>query len=187
MPDIRQARILIIATHGFEQSELIEPRDRLRGAGARVDVATPDGRPIRAWAKTDWGETVEADLMIADARPGDYDALVLPGGVMNPDKLRMDDVAVEIVRNFIDAGKVVGAICHAPWLLVQADAVRGRDVTSYQSIRRDVENAGGLWIDREVVTDNGIVTSRGPQDITAFVAKLVEEVQEGPHKRARGI
>lgn len=185
MPDIRRARILMIATHGFEQSELVEPRNQLRSAGAEVDIATPDGLPIRGWDRTNWGETVEADLKIGDARPQDYDALVLPGGVMNPDKLRTDDTAIETVRNFIDTGKVVGAICHAPWLLVQADAIRGRDVTSYRSIRRDVENAGGQWIDRDVVTDNGIVTSRGPQDIPVFVAKIVEEIQEGPHNRAR--
>ncbi|PRH89299.1 protease [Labrys okinawensis] len=187
MPDIRQARILILATHGFEQSELVEPRDQLRNIGAEVDVATPDGLPIRGWNATDWGETVEADLKIGEARPEDYDALVLPGGVMNPDKLRTDDTAIDTVRNFIDTGKVVAAICHAPWLLVQADAIRGRDVTSYQSIRRDVENAGGLWMDRDVVADNGIVTSRGPQDIPAFVAKIVEEIQEGLHHRARAI
>ncbi|MGN8118945.1 type 1 glutamine amidotransferase domain-containing protein [Labrys sp. 22185] len=187
MPDIRHARILMIATHGFEQSELVEPRNQLRSIGAEVDLATPDGLPIRGWNRTDWGETIEADLKIGEARPDDYDALVLPGGVMNPDKLRTDDATIETVRNFIDTGKVVGAICHAPWLLVQADAIRGRDVTSYQSIRRDVENAGGQWIDRAVVADNGIVTSRGPQDIPAFVAKIVEEIREGPHKRARGI
>lgn len=187
MPDIKQARILILATHGFEQSELIEPRNQLCSAGAHVDVATPDGQAIRGWNHTDWGETVQADRRIGDVRVDDYDALVLPGGVMNPDKLRQDETAVGTVRTFLDTGKVVAAICHGPWLLVEAQAVSGRDLTSSRSIRKDVENAGGQWLDRAVVTDNGIVTSRGPQDIAAFVAKIIEEVQEGPHKRARGI
>jgi len=185
MPSIRDARILILATHGFEQLELTVPRDELRKAGARVDVASPDGKPIRGWDRTDWGETAPADLKIADAKPVDYTALVLPGGVINPDKLRIDDAAMTIVRSFLDSGKVVAAICHGPWLLVQADAVRGRDVTSYKSIRKDLENAGGQWVDQKVVTDNGIVTSRSPEDLPAFVAKIIEEVEEGRHTRPK--
>ncbi|MDQ0391480.1 type 1 glutamine amidotransferase domain-containing protein [Labrys monachus] len=185
MPKINEARILILATNGFEQLELTVPRDELRKAGARVEVASLDGKPIRGWDKVDWGDTVPADLKIADARPNDYTALVLPGGVINPDRLRIDEATMKIVRAFLDSGKVVAAICHAPWLLVQADAVRGRDVTSFKSIRRDVENAGGQWVDKEVVVDNGIITSRSPDDLPAFVAKIIEEVQEGTHDRAR--
>jgi len=185
MPKINEARILILATHGFEQLELTVPRDELRKAGARVDVATLDGKPIRGWDRVDWGETAPADLKIADADPKNYIALVLPGGVINPDRLRVDETTMNIVRAFIDTGKVVAAICHAPWLLVQADALRGRDVTSFKSIRKDVENAGGLWVDKPVVVDNGIVTSRSPDDLPAFVSKIIEEVEEGAHKRAR--
>ena len=181
MPSIRHACILILATDGFEQQELTVPRDELRKKGACVDVATPTGRSIRGWDKTDWGETAPADLKIADAKPDDYDALVLPGGVINPDKLRIDDDAMRIVRSFLSNGKVVAAICHGPWLLVQADAVRGRNMTSYKSIRKDVENAGAHWIDKEVVTDDGIITSRSPDDLSAFVTKIVEEVEEGRH------
>ncbi|HLJ72095.1 MAG TPA: type 1 glutamine amidotransferase domain-containing protein [Roseiarcus sp.] len=183
MPSIRDARILILATDGFEQLELTTPRDELRKAGAHVDVASPKGGPIRGWNKTDWGESVPSDLAIASAKPEDYDALVLPGGVINPDKLRIDEAAMKIVRSFMESGKVVAAICHGPWLLVQADAVRGLNMTSYKSIRKDVENAGGKWVDKEVVTDKGVVTSRSPDDLKAFVPKIVEEIEEGRHQR----
>ncbi|MBS7539005.1 type 1 glutamine amidotransferase domain-containing protein [Ancylobacter lacus] len=183
MPNIREARILILATHGFEQSELMVPRDALRKAGATVELATPDGQPIRGWNEKDWGDTAEADLKIAAADPARYDALVLPGGVINPDQLRVNPDAMKVVRAFLDSGKVVAAVCHGPWLLVEADAVRGRNVTSFPSIRTDVVNAGGNWVDREVVADQGIVTSRSPADLPAFVAKIIEEVGEGRHER----
>jgi len=184
MPKIDQARILIMATDGFEQSELTVPRDKLRAAGAKVDVASPSGGEIRGWDETDWGETVPVDLPIDQARLDDYDALVLPGGQINPDKLRTEPKAVELVKQFVSSGKVVAAICHGPWLLVEADALRGRKVTSFQSIRTDVANAGGNWVDQEVVVDQGIITSRSPKDLDAFVGKIVEEVQEGRHQRA---
>ena len=142
MTAINKAKILIIATHGFEQAELEVPRDKLREAGAKVDVATPDGNEIRGWNKKDWGNTAPADLKIANARESDYDALVIPGGVLNPDKLRINDDAMKIVRDFLNSGKIVAAVCHGPWLLVQADALKGRNATSYKSIREDVENAG---------------------------------------------
>jgi len=183
MPKIRDARFLILATDGFEQLELTVPRDELRKTGARVDVATPTGHSIRGWDKTDWGETVPADLKIANAKADDYDALVLPGGVINPDKLRIDDDAMRMVKSFLNSGKVIAAICHGPWLLVQADAVRGRKMTSFKSIRKDLENAGAQWVDKEVVTDDGIITSRSPGDLSAFVAKIVEEVEEGRHRQ----
>ncbi len=136
MPNIREARILIIATDGFEQLELKVPRDELRKAGAKVDVATPAGSSIRGWNKTNWGESAPADLKIASVRPDDYDGLVLPGGVINPDKLRIDADAMRVVKAFLDSGKVVAAICHGPWLLVQADAARGRTMTSYRRYGR---------------------------------------------------
>ncbi|MFN4165531.1 MAG: type 1 glutamine amidotransferase domain-containing protein [Ferrovibrio sp.] len=177
-------RILIIATDGFEQSELVVPRDKLREAGATVDVASPTGKPIRGWDRKDWGSEIGVDLKIAAAEPAGYDALVIPGGQINPDKLRVDENAMATVRAFLDGGKVVAAICHGPWLLVEADAVRDRTVTSYKSIRTDLANAGGRWVDREVVVDQGIVTSRSPDDLNAFVGKIIEEVREGRHRRA---
>jgi protease I len=183
MTDIKQARILVIATNGFEQDELEVPRDRLRDAGATVTVATPDGKDIRGWKGSDWGNTARADAKIADMQESDFTALVIPGGVMNPDKLRVDDDAMAIVKAFLDSGKVVAAVCHGPWLLVQADALKGRQATSYKSIRKDLENAGAKWIDETVVVDNGIITSRNPDDLPAFVSKIIEEVEEGKHYR----
>lgn len=184
MPAIGDARILIIATNGVEQAELTVPRDRLRAAGARVEIATPGGDAIRGWKTDDWGDSIPADAALDAVDPAAYDALVLPGGQINPDLLRVDPDAMRIVRSVLDSGKVVAAICHGPWLLAEADAVRGRQVTSYPSIRTDLVNAGAHWVDREVVADQGIVTSRKPDDLDAFVEKIVEEVEEGRHRRA---
>lgn len=183
MADIKQSRILIMASDGFEQSELLVPLQKLKEAGAKVDVATPENKPIKGWDKKDWGETVQADKAIADVKEGDYDALVLPGGQINPDVLRTNPTAVGLVRDFVAAGKVVAAICHAPWLLVEAGVANGRQMTSYHSIKTDVKNAGANWVDKEVVVDKGIVTSRSPDDLPAFVAKVIEEVSEGRHQR----
>jgi protease I len=183
MTDIKDARILIIAANGFEQSELEVPRDRLREAGAKVEIASPDGKTIRGWKHKDWGTEVSADLSLADAKESDYTALVIPGGVMNPDQLRVNDDAMKLVKDFLASGKVVAAVCHGPWLLVQADALRGRNATSYPSIRKDLENAGAKWADKEVIVDNGIITSRRPDDLEAFSKKIIEEMREGKHSR----
>ncbi|HEX4369735.1 MAG TPA: type 1 glutamine amidotransferase domain-containing protein [Rhizomicrobium sp.] len=183
MPKIDQAKILIIATNGFEQSELEVPHDKLKEAGAMVTIASPDGKDIMGWDKKDWGRPASADMKIADAKEGDYDALVIPGGVMNPDKLRIDADAMKLVKAFLSSGKIVAAVCHGPWLLVQADALKGRQATSFKSIRKDMENAGAKWMDEEVVVDNGIITSRKPDDLPAFVKKIIEEVEEGKRYR----
>jgi protease I len=184
MSDIKNARILILATDGFERSELLVPRDELSKAGATVHVAAPEAGTIKAWQKGDWADTVPVDKALDAVDVGDYEAIILPGGVINPDKLRSNEKAVDLVRDFASKGKVVAAICHGPWMLVEADVIRDRAVTSFWSIRTDVENAGGRWRDDEVVVDKGIITSRAPDDLPAFVAKIVEEVREGAHARA---
>ena len=180
--DLSDRRVAFVATDGFEASELYEPLEALRGAGAEVKILSVRGASsIRAWDEGDWGDTLPVDGTVDDQDVKDFDALVLPGGVMNPDKLRMNDEAVAFVRGFIEAGKPVAAICHGPWLIVEADAARGRTMTSYPSLRTDIENAGGDWIDEEVVVDSGLVTSRGPDDLDAFIAKSIEEIHEGVH------
>jgi protease I len=178
-------RIAILATDGFEQAELLEPRRALDEAGARTDVVSPKEGQIKGWQEQDWGETVSVDVLLAQADPNNYDGLLLPGGVMNPDKLRMDPKAVDFVRSFAESGKPIAAICHGPWTLVEAGAVRGRKVTSWPSLQTDIRNAGGMWVDQEVVTDNGIVTSRKPADIPAFSRKMIEEFAEGQHSQRR--
>ncbi|QLF69712.1 type 1 glutamine amidotransferase [Peteryoungia desertarenae] len=183
MPSIDTSRILILATHGYERSELRVPLEKLSDKGATVSIASLEEGPIKSWDEKDWGDTVDVDLTVDQVDASDYDALVIPGGQINPDLLRKEEAAVEVVRAFVKSGKPVAAVCHGPWLLVEADALRGRKATSYASIRTDLKNAGADWRDEPVVTDQGIVTSRNPGDLDAFVDKIVEEVEEGRHDR----
>ena len=185
MAEIGNARVVILATHGFEQSELMVPLKKLKDAGAQVVVVSPERGQIRGWKDKDWGESVAVDKTLDEVSAADYDAIVLPGGQINPDLLRINQKALQLIQAFLDDGKVVAAICHAPWLLVELDAVRDRQVTSYKSIKTDVINAGGEWVDREVVTDRGLITSRNPGDLDAFVTKIIEEIEEGGHARQR--
>jgi protease I len=178
-------KVAILATDGFEQSELFEPKKALEEAGAEVSIVSLKSGEIKGWNNTDWGNSIEVDLTVAEANAEDFDALQLPGGVMNPDKLRMDEKAVAFIKAFFDAGKPVGAICHAPWTLIEADVVNGRKVTSWASLRTDLENAGAEWVDEEVVVDNGLITSRKPDDIPAFNEKIIEEFAEGVHKKQK--
>ena len=174
-------KVAALVTDGFEPSELTEPVAALRDAGATVSVVSDHAGTIRG--KTD-ADTATVELTLDTARPDDYDALLLPGGVKNPDTMRQDARGVAFVRHFADAGKPIAAICHAPWLLVEADVVRGRRVTSYPSLKTDLRNAGAEWVDEAVVVDQGILTSRTPKDLPAFNAKMLEEFAEGTHERS---
>jgi len=172
MTRIENTRIAILATHGFEQSELFQPLLHLRVSGATVVVVSPETGKIRGWNDNEWGKTVDVDMAVEDARVEDFDALILPGGQMNPDTLRGNSAAVDFVRKFFYSGKPLAAICHGPWMLIEAGVIAGRRVTSYASIKTDVMNAGGLWQDSAVVTDQGLVTSRKPDDRMRFVRRL---------------
>jgi protease I len=174
-------RIAILATEGFEQSELEQPREALDEAGAETDLVSLQSGEIKAWDEDDFGDSFDVDLTLDEADPESYDGLLLPGGDMNPDKLRLEPKAVEFVRAFFQAGKPVAAICHGPQLLIEADVVRGRKLTSYPSVKKDLMNAGANWVDEPVVVDNGLVTSRKPDDIPQFNAKMIEEFGEGIH------
>ena len=184
MPDISQAKFLIVATDGFEESELFGPREILRDRGGEVTLASPDLKPIQATVHDDPGKTIRPDLTVEDARAEDYDALILPGGVRNPDQLRTNKAAIALIKAFADAGKPVAAICHGPWLLVEADLLRGRTATGWPSIRTDLKNAGANVVDQEAVTDGNIVTSRKPDDIPAFTEAVIRLVEQAP-ARAR--
>jgi protease I len=176
-------RVAILVADGFEQVELTGPKEALEAAGAETFIISPVEKKVKAWDEDDWGSKFKVDVPLAEANARNYDALLLPGGVMNPDHLRLYPEAIEFVRQFVNSGKPIGAICHGPWTLIDAGAVRGRRMTSYRSIKTDLVNAGANWVDEEVVTDNGIVTSRKPADLPAFNRKLIEEIGEGAHDR----
>jgi protease I len=172
-------KVAILVADGFEQVELLEPRKALDEAGAKTEVVSPAKGKVKGWDMTDWGQQVAVDVPLQQAKADNYDALLLPGGVMNPDKLRRNEDALNFVRAFFDAGKPVAAICHGPWTLIDAGVAKGRKMTSYHSIQMDLKNAGVNWVDQEVVVDQGLVTSRKPDDIPAFNEKMIEEFAEG--------
>jgi protease I len=175
--------IAILATHGFEESELKSPKEFLEKEGWKVDIVSPESGSIKAWAEKDWGKEYPVDKNLSEANSKDYDALVLPGGVINPDQLRTNEDALNFVREFFNEKKPVAAICHGPQILIDAEVVEGRKMTSVKNISIDLKNAGVNWVDQEVVVDNGLVTSRTPEDLPAFNAKMVEEIMEGKHDR----
>jgi len=183
MSKLAGKNILILATNGFEQSELEIPLAKLQEAGATVHVASPETGEIKGWDKKDWGRAVQVDKNLDGVVVDAYDAIVLPGGQMNPDTLRGNEAAMALIKEFFDQGKVVAAVCHAPWLLIDTGIAKGRSLTSYKTIKQDLINAGAIWEDAEVVTDKGVITSRQPDDLPAFVAKIIEEVGEGRHER----
>jgi protease I len=181
--NLQGKKIAILATNGFEQAELEVPRDRLKEAGAAVEVISLMAGEIKGWDKKDWGRPVKVDKTLDQVSPSEYDAVVLPGGQINPDLLRVEPKALKFIKDIFDAKKIVAAVCHAPWLLIETDIAKGRKMTSYKSIKTDVANAGAKWEDREVVVDQGVITSRNPGDLEAFSAKIIEEVKEGRHKQ----
>ena len=176
-------KVLILATHGFEQSELEVPLRTLRDAGATVDVVSPEKGEIKGWDHADWGHPVKVDRLLDEVSADDYDAIVLPGGQINPDLLRVNEKALRLIRAFNAQKKIIAAVCHAPWLLIETGLIKGRRCTSYKSIKTDVVNAGGKWEDSPVVVDEGIITSRNPGDLKVFSAKIIEEIAEGPHQQ----
>lgn len=176
-------KVAILVENGFEESELMEPKKAIEQAGAKALIVSPVTGKVRGWKNGNWSGEIAVDVPLTDARVEDFDALVLPGGVINPDKLRTSTTAVALVRAFYQAKKPIASVCHGPWMLVEADAVRGRRVTSWPSLQTDLRNAGADWVDEEVVTDQGIVTSRRPEDLPAFTRKLVEEIAEGRHEK----
>ncbi|MDB6121897.1 MAG: glutamine amidotransferase [Pedosphaera sp.] len=180
--DLNGKKVAILIENGFEQVEMTGPREALDQAGAETDIVSPSEKKVKGWDHTKWGRSFKVDVPLAEAKADEYDALLLPGGVMNPDKLRRNQQALDFVKSFFNAGKPVAAICHAPWTLIDAEVVRGRRMTSFHSVQTDLKNAGANWVDEEVVVDNGLITSRQPSDIPAFNQKIIEEFGEGIHK-----
>ncbi|HWB90574.1 MAG TPA: type 1 glutamine amidotransferase domain-containing protein [Puia sp.] len=184
MATLTGKRVAILTENGFEEVELTSPKEALEKAGAKVDVVSPQNGKVKAWDKDHWSIELPVDQPLDSAKVDDYDALVLPGGVLNPDKLRLNKQAVEFAQQFLEAGKPVAAICHGPQLLIETGLIEGRKMTSYPSLRTDMENAGVIWEDKEVIVDNGLVSSRSPKDLEAFNNKMIEEIKEGEHAPA---
>ncbi len=184
-PQLSHKKVAILATDGVEQVELTKPKQALEEAGAKTHVISPKSGSIQGFNHHDKGDQIQVDVSLDSANPNDYDALVLPGGALNPDQLRTNPKAVQFVKSFFEAGKPVAAICHAPWTLIEAGVVKGRTLTSWPSLQTDLRNAGATWVDQEVVVDKGLVTSRNPGDIPAFNNKMIEEFAEGKHEEQR--
>jgi protease I len=181
--NLQGIKVAILATDGFEQAELLKPREALQQAGAETSVVSPKDDRIKGWDFTDWGDEVSVDLPLEKARAEDFDALLLPGGVINPDKLRMEPKAVAFVKSFFDAGKPVAAICHGPWSIIEAGAARGRRIASWPSLKTDIRNAGAEWVDQEAVVDGNLVSARKPDDIPAFNRAMIELFSKVRQKR----
>ncbi|HEY5771726.1 MAG TPA: type 1 glutamine amidotransferase domain-containing protein [Chitinophagaceae bacterium] len=174
-------KVAILTENGFEEVELTSPKKALEDAGAEVEIVSPQKEKVKAWSHDHWSIEVPVDVNVEDADPNEYDALMVPGGVLNPDKMRMNEKCVRFAQHFLETGKPVAAICHGPQLLIETGLIDGRNMTSYPSVKTDLMNAGASWIDREVVVDNGLVTSRSPKDLDAFNKKMIEEIKEGKH------
>jgi protease I len=181
MKSLQGKKIAILTETGFEEVELTSPKQALEEAGAEVHIVSPQQQKVKAWDHDHWSIELNVDKHIDEVKENDYDALVLPGGVLNPDKLRTNEKAIELTRDFLESGKPVAAICHGPQTLIETGLLEGRTMTSYPSIKKDIINAGADWVDREVVVDNGLVTSRSPKDLPAFNKKMIEEIREGVH------
>ena len=181
---LKGKKVAILTENGFEEVELTSPKKELEAVGAEVHIVSPQKNKVKAWDHDHWSIELPVDVILEKANADDYDALVIPGGVINPDKMRVNKQCVEFVQQFLEAGKPVAAICHGPQLLIETGLINGRNMTSYPSIKTDLENAGVLWADKEVVVDNGLVTSRSPKDLQAFNKKVIEEIREGRHSPA---
>ena len=181
MATLKGKKVAILTENGFEEEELTSPKKALEDAGAEVDIVSPQKEKVKAWAHDHWSIELPVDINVEEADPNDYDALMIPGGVLNPDKMRSNEKCVEFAQHFLQEGKPVAAICHGPQLLIQTGMLEGRNMTSYSSIKTDLQNAGAIWADHEVIVDNGLVTSRSPEDLDAFNKKMIEEIKEGQH------
>ena len=184
MAILKGKKVAILTESGFEEGELTSPKKALEDAGARVEIVSPQKEKVKAWAHDHWSIELPVDVNVEEADPNNYDALMIPGGVLNPDKMRMNDKCVEFAQHFLQEGKPVAAICHGPQLLIETGMLEGRNMTSYPSVKTDMINAGAIWADREVIVDNGLVTSRSPKDLEAFNQKMIEEIKEGVHAPA---
>ncbi len=184
MANLQSKRVAILTENGFEEVELTSPKKAMEDAGIKVDIVSPQKDKVKAWDQDHWSIELPVDVTLDDANAEDYDALMVPGGVINPDKMRMNEDCVAFARNFLEAGKPVAAICHGPQLLIETGLIDGKKMTSFPSLKTDLKNAGVNWVDKEVVVDNGLVTSRSPKDLEAFNKKLLEEIGEGVHDKA---
>jgi protease I len=184
---LNEKKVAILVAEGFEQSEMTEPRKALEAAGAKTEIVSPAKGEVQGWNHFDKADRFHVDVPIDAANAEDYDALLLPGGVANPDQLRTNSKAVQFVKRFVESGKPVGVICHGPWTLIEAGVLKGRTITSWPSLKTDLVNAGASWVDQEVVVDKGLVSSRKPADIPAFSRKLIEEIGEGQHRRGKQV